>query len=112
MVTDEEKLAMIKALLQIAEDDDSEDNVITVYLTAAAKEIISWRYSYADRDEPVMEVPKEYEMTQVYAVIAGYSQSGAENQKSHSENGINRVFSFPDMIAYIHANVIPIVKVI
>lgn len=111
-MTNAEKLAMVKTLLGIAASDTSEDDLITVYLDAAAKEIIAWRFSYADREEAVTDVPAEYEMTQVYAVIAGYSQSGAENQKSHSENGINRVFSYPDMIAYIRANVIAMVRVI
>ena len=51
-------------------------------------------------------------MTQVHAVIAGYSISGAENQTAHSENGISRSFKYEDMIAYIRSHVIPIVKVI
>ena len=107
-----EKLSMIKSILEIDENDTSQDDRLTVYLNAAKQEILSWRYSYAELEEPITEVPDEYEMTQVYAVIAGYSQSGAENQISHTENGISRMFSFPDMIAYIRAHVIPMAKVI
>jgi len=107
-----EKLSMIKSILEIDASDITQDDRITVYLNAAEKEILAWRYSYAELEEPITTVPEEYEMTQVYAVIAGYSQSGAENQISHTENGISRMFSFPDMIAYIRAHVIPIAKVI
>lgn len=101
----DEKLKMVKTLLDIAEFDTSEDSFIKVYLTAAEKEIISWRYSLSSKT--VDTVPAEYEMTQIFAVIAGYSQSGAEGQTSHSENSISRTFSYPDMLHYIRKNVIP-----
>lgn len=100
-----EKIEMIKTLLEIS--DTSEDARITVYLTAAEKEILGWRYSLSSKK--VDAVPAEYEMTQVFAVVAGYSQSGAENQISHSENGISRTFKHEDMIAYIRSHVLQIV---
>ena len=80
-MTDAEKLSMIKTLMKL---DESEDEQISVYLSAAGREILAWRYSYA-KEVPEI-VPAEYEMTQVHAVIAGYSISGAENQTAHSEN--------------------------
>lgn len=101
-----EKLSMVKTLLGIENTDTQEDSLIQVYLTAAEKEIISWRYSLSSK--VVDTVPAEYEMTQIFAVVSGYSQSGAESQLSHSENGISRTFSYPDMIHYIRNNVLPI----
>lgn len=98
-----EKLAMLKSILIM---DDSEDERLTVYLSASEKEILAWRYSYSENTHT--SVPAEYEMTQIFAVVAGYSQSGAENQLTHSENQISRSFSYPDMVHYIRANVIPI----
>ena len=65
----DEMLKMVKTLLDIAESDTSEDSFIKVYLTAAEKEIISWRYSLSSKT--VDTVPAEYEMTQIFAVIAG-----------------------------------------
>ena len=103
-----EKREMTMVMLGLS-DNDSE-RLIEVYLNAAAKEIIAWRYSYSGQMPE--EVPPEYEMTQVYAVIAGYSQAGAENQISHSENGISRTFKHEDMISYIRANVIPLAGVL
>lgn len=109
-MTDAEKLTMVKTMLDISAEDTSEDSLITVYLTASSKEIMGWRYSFsANRPE---ELPEEYEMTQVFAVIAGYSQGGTEGQVQHTENGINRTFKYADMISYIRAHVIPICKVV
>lgn len=107
-MTVDEKLAMVKTLLEIS--DTSEDALIEVYLNAAEKEILSWRYSLSSQN--VTAVPGEYEMTQVFAVIAGYSQSGAENQTSHTENSITRQFKYADMIAYIRSHVTPIVGIL
>lgn len=109
-MTETEKLLMLKTLLGVT--DTTEDEQFKVFLTAAAREIIAWRYSYSSEADKRTSVPPEYEMTQIYAVIAGYSQSGAENQHSHSENGISRTFKHADMIAYIRANVMPYVGVL
>lgn len=106
----EEKIEMVRALLDIAELTPAEDARIAVYLTAAEKEILSWRYSLSSKK--VDTVPPEYEMTQVFAVIAGYSQSGAENQLAHTENGIARQFKHADMIAYIRSHVTPIAGIL
>ena len=102
-MTADEKLEMVKAMLGLAEDD-SEDERLTVYLSAAEKDIIRWRYSYSGNAPK--EVPEEYEMTQIMAVIAGFSQSGAEGQATHSENSISRTFNYPDMMHYIRRNVV------
>ena len=109
MMTDSEKLDMTLLLLGEAETGELADR-INAYLKAAEKEIIHWRYGYSS--ESVTEVPEEYEMTQIHAVIAGFSISGAEGQMSHSENGINRSFKYPDMLSYIRSNVIPKVGVL
>lgn len=106
-MTDAEKLSMIKTLMGV---EEIEDERISVYLSVAEREILAWRYSYANEKPTV--VPPEYEMTQIHAVIAGYSISGAENQTAHSENGISRSFKYEDMLAYIRSHVVPIVKVI
>ena len=100
------KLAMVKALLRIDSTDTSEDALITTYLEAAAQEILSWRYSNAHNVPE--DVPAAYEMTQVQAVINGYTQSGVEGQLSSSENGIVRQFQYSDMISYVRAHVIPV----
>lgn len=111
-MTSSEKLAMVKALLRISDSDTSEDSLITTYLTMAAREILGWRYSNANPDDIPTEVPSEYEMTQVQAVINGYTQSGIEGQTISVENGIHRHFEYSDMLRYIRSNVIPIAGVL
>lgn len=103
-MTAQEKLDMIRNIMNFSSNDTSEDDRLNVYLSAAAKEIISWRFSYSGKAPK--DVPEEYEMTQIMAVVAGYSQSGAEGQATHSENGITRTFNYPDMLNYIRRNVI------
>ena len=105
-----EKLAMVKAILRI--DDDTEDALITTYLTMASREILAWRYSNADPSNVPEDVPDDYEMTQVMAVVVGYTQSGIEGEQVSVENGIHRHFEFSDMVRYIRANVIPIAGVL
>lgn len=107
-MTNSEKLGMTATLLGVTCEADM--TLLEVYLTAAQREILAWRYSYSANMPDA--VPPEYEMTQVYAVIAGYSHAGAEGQLSHSENGISRTFRHEDMVKYIRANVIPQVGVI
>lgn len=101
-----EKLTMVK--LMLGDEPGLQDKVLTAYLKAAAKEIIAWRYG---GNTTITEVPAEYEMTQVHAVVIGYSQRGAEGQTWHSENGTMRTFHYDDMLAYIRANVVQMVGV-
>lgn len=101
-MTRDEKLEMLTLLLDA---DDAAAEKLDAYLQIAGKEILAWRYSYAARMPD--EVPEEYEMTQIQAVMAGFNMSGAENQTQHSENGITRSFRYADMLAYIRSHVIP-----
>ncbi len=105
-MTDTEKLNRLKILLNIG--DGSEDTILTEYLDMAKSEILNWIYA-GDIPEDITDVPQRYEQTQIQAVIAGYSISGAEEQTSHTENGIARVFRYSDMLQYIHSHVIPMV---
>ena len=57
------------------------------------------------------DVPPAYEMTQVYAVVNGFTQRGLEGQSVSIENGIHRHFDFTDMTRYIRQNVIAYAKV-
>lgn len=110
-MTNDEKLQMVLSLVGEDSITDSDEEFLSTCLDIAGREIIAWRYSYSDSFGKVAGVPPEYEMTQIYAVLAGFTQSGAENQYSHTENGVSRTFKHADMIAYIRAHVIPFVKV-
>ena len=110
-MTEAEKLAAVKAILRIDAEDVSEDALIATYLMMAKSEILGWRYSNANPATVPDDVPTEYEMTQVQAVINGYTQSGVEGQVLSIENGIHRHFNYSDMVEYVRAHVIPIAGV-
>lgn len=110
-MTPEAKLAMVKAILRIDDTDTSEDALITTYLDMAQQEMLAWRYSHANPDNVPETVPPEYEITQVQAVINGYTQAGVEGQVLSIENGIHRHFNYSDMVEYVRAHVIPIAGV-
>ena len=111
-MTQTERINFIKVMLDISETDNSENKLIDAHLVSAEKEIIAWRYSYSSNSGAISCVPDELEQILLHAVIAGYSIMGAQGQKTHSENGISRTFKYADMVAYIHANVIPMAGVI
>ena len=110
-MTDAEKLATVKTILS---DGGAlpPDETITTYLGMAQSEILQWLYHLVGGvPEDVTTVPVRYENTQIYAVVVGFTQSGAEGTKDHSENGIKSAFRYSDMLDYVHNNVFPIVRV-
>ena len=106
-MTTAEKLDMVKTIMGA---DAPDDETIKSYLTLAKTEILQWRFSY-DPDNIPEDVPAAYEMTQIYAVVNGFSQRGVEGQSVSIENGIHRHFDFTDMTRYIRQNVIAYAKV-
>lgn len=106
-----DKLANLKVLLSDGGALPS-DEKLGVYLTLAGREILQWMYSLVGGvPEDVTEVPPKYTVTQIYAVLAGYTHAGAEGERQHNENGVNRVFNSTDMLDYIHQNVTAIARV-
>jgi hypothetical protein len=110
-MTDAEKLATLKVLLDDGGDVPS-DEKLTTYLAVAKGEILAWIYHLVGgAPTTATEVPAKYEQVQIYAVIAGYTHAGAEGQNAQTENGVTRRFLYADMLDYIHNNVLPYVRV-
>ena len=103
----EEKLDMVKTIMG---PDAPDDNTIMSYLAYAKAEILQWRFSY-NPDAMPDDVEPAYEITQVQAVVNGFTQRGMEGETTSIENGIHRHFNYSDMVRYIRANVIPFAKV-
>lgn len=108
-MTDAEKLERLKVLLN--DNTTDHDAQYGVYLSMASDEILNWLYSIVAMPEGAT-VPPKYEQVQIMAVVAGVNIQGAENQTSHSENGIVRAFKHSDMVDYIHAHVYPYAEVL
>lgn len=110
-MTDAEKLTMVKTLLEDGGEMPS-DEKLTAYLSIAKSEILAWIYHLVGGvPDDVTEVPSKYDNTHIYAVIAGYTQAGAEGEAQHIENGVHRNFRYAEMLDYIHNNVLPFVRV-
>ena len=110
-MTDAEKLLVIKTLLSDGGDLPSDEKLNT-YIALSKAEILAWKYHLVGGvPEDVTDVTPTDEVAQIYAVVAGYTHAGAESEKQHNENGINRVFMYSDMVDYIRNNVLPYVRV-
>lgn len=110
-MTDAQKLTTLQTLLEDGGDVPSVTKLNT-YLSVAGNEILEWMYHLVGGvPADVTNVPTKYDGIQVYAVIAGYTHAGAEGEKQHNENGVNRYFVYSDMLDYIHNNVLPYVRV-
>lgn len=110
-MTDAQKLVTLQTLLSDGGDVPGDDTLNT-YLTVAGDEILSWMYHLIGGvPNDVTEVPARYAGTQIYAVIAGYTQAGAEGEQTHIENSVHRHFRYSDMLDYIHNHVLPFVRV-
>ena len=102
-----EELRRLKVILGI-EGSDS-DALLSEYLNMASNEIISWIYSsYPEIPEGAV-LPAKYTETLIQAVASAYNIRGAEGEKSHSENGVQNVFKYEDLISYIRQHVYPYV---
>ena len=106
-MTAAEKLAMVKTIM---EHDAPDDATIMYYLDLAKTEILQWRFGYCPDIMPD-DVEPAYEMTQIYAVVSGFTQRGVEGQSVSIENGIHRHFDYTDMVRYIRGNVSAMAKV-
>ena len=102
-----EKLMVLKTMLN---DESVADTNLTAYLAFAKNEILNWMYN-GKIPENVTDVPSRYENTQIMAVIAGLNHAGAEGERVHNENGINRSFSHSDMVDYIRQYVFQVVRI-
>lgn len=108
-MNDTEKIAKIKALLNI--DGTDEDSRLAVYLSLARDELLAWLYN-GKTPEGITDVPERYETVQIMAVVYGYGQAGAEGQTAYAENGISRTWKYDSMVAFIRDHVFPYIEVL
>jgi len=107
----EELIQTIKILI----GDDYSDELISAYISQAQTECLNWEYSLIgipELEEGETRDYSKYDSLVIDAVIFGLSIRGAEGETQHSENGILRGYKYSDMRQYIHAHLIPYVKVL
>jgi hypothetical protein len=111
-MTDAQKLVTVRTLLEDGTGYMPSDDLLNTYLLMAKNEILAWMYHLVGGvPDSVTEVPSKYEGIQVYAVLVGFTQSGAEGQGLSIENGVHRDFRYSDMLDYIHNKVLPYARV-
>lgn len=105
-MTDVQKLLIVQTLLSDGVSELPSEDKLNTYITVAGNEILSWRWQLVGN--PPASVPAEYEGIQLYAVVVGYTQAGAEGEQTHIENGVHRHFRYSEMLDYIH-NKVPVI---
>lgn len=74
----------------IEPDIEATDAQIAVYLEDAAEAILLRRYPFGLPE--VAEVPKEYEKLQCRLAARYLLRRGADGEKAHNEDGVNRTY--------------------
>ena len=97
-----EKLAMLKVLLGIT--DNTQDAILTVYLTLAANKVLRKAYPY---DGTKTEVPSQYADKQCEIAAYLFNKRGAEGQTAHTENGISRQYERGDVPESLMGVIVP-----
>lgn len=89
----------VKAILGFT--DDSHDAELSVYLSLAEQELLTWTYG---KSPEVTDLPSWLEPIQVMAVVTAWNQQGAEGETEESVDGVTHQFKHDTMIGYIHDN--------
>lgn len=99
-----DSLETLKIMLGIDVSDDSEDEVLSNYLSLAYQKILRAVYPFVE-DTSNMSMPSRYDYLRVEVAMRMYNMRGVEGENSHSENGVSR--SYENIDSFIAKNVIP-----
>ena len=99
-MTLEQKIAMVKAL-----SDETEDEVISAFLTFAGKEL----YHIGDPFQTMTEAAfiEKYEDVQIDAAAYKLNKRGWDYAKIYTENGVRREYESGDLPASILNRITP-----
>lgn len=88
-MTDAEKLTLLKTMIEVGDGDT--DEVLSVYLSLAAQEILNIAYPFVT-DFSEVDFPSKYDYLQVQAAAYLWNKRGAFGETAHNENGISRTY--------------------
>lgn len=96
-MTDAEKIARVKVLVD--NDAEATDNLIQIYLDDAKATIMHRVYPFRiptvtddNGTETEVSMPGRYDILQCKLASRYFLRRGAEGEKTHNENGINRTY--------------------
>lgn len=100
-MTDEAKITLVKAM-----SDETDEEVISAFLTLAGDAIYNYCDPFATADKET--VLTKYGSVQAKAAAYYLNKKGWDFQTSHSENGVNRNFETGDLPNSILRELTPI----
>ena len=103
-MTNADKLHITTSLVGKCEGVD--EALVETYLELAKEAILNRRYPSGYSEEE--EIPRKYHMTQCKLAARYILRRGAEGERQHNENGINRIYGNTDD-SDILAEVVPFV---
>lgn len=101
-MTDNEKIILLQTMT-----DETDQTVLTAYLTFAKQVVFENAFPYGDYPE---QVPTQYDA--VHVEIAAYmiNKRGGEGETSHTENGVKRGWENASIPASLIHRITPIAK--
>jgi hypothetical protein len=101
-----------RVLVGLASDDNTEDNLLQLFLNQAEKKVIKARHPYESTDEQKAKTLTDYSDNVEQIFVYLYNKQGAEGQTSHNENGINRTYESAGIPNSFVDDIVPLVGVI
>jgi len=107
-MTTERKIEMLRVMMN---GDESDEDVLNVYLQLAGDKILNRMYPYKTNYDG-MEVPDKYAMIQLNIAVYMLYKRGAEGEIQHIENGIHRNYGSSDIPDALLKDVYPYAQAI
>lgn len=103
-MTDTEKQKMLESIT-----GETEEAVLSTYLTLAKGVVLRKAYPFGDGTETV---PTKYETVQVEIAAYMLNKRGAEGESAHSENGVTRYYEDGDIPPTLLRRILPVGEVL
>lgn len=103
-MTDKEKRTMLEAIT-----GETEEAVLSTYLTLAAGVVLRKAFPFGDGTETV---PAKYDTIQIEIAAYMLNKRGAEGESAHSENGVTRYYEDGDIPPTLLRRILPVGEVL
>lgn len=108
-MTDEEKMIMLKDMLDPCEDSDE---VLLSFLEISKGIILNKKYPYLDSEQYAeTDLPALYDSKQLRIAVYLLNKRGAEGETIHSENGIRRDYGSSDIPPEMLRDIMPSIAI-
>ncbi|HWT74309.1 MAG TPA: phage head-tail connector protein [Mobilitalea sp.] len=103
----DELLSNLKIYLGADYDESKDGNKLSIMLNQALAKVVNKRYPFGSTEAQKTTVLTAYSDVVFDVALFMYNMQGAEGEKSHSENGVNRSYqSIDDLLT----GIVPVAK--